>query len=82
MTLSGHSVEYAVQQVDTEIQGFAYRCKLGLTQKSHEKMSDVRAVSRLRQDHPAKLGQPASNIEFAIGEQAGIRSGLAPTTAF
>ncbi len=31
MTLSGHSVDYAVQQVGPENQGFPYRLKPGLS---------------------------------------------------
>ncbi len=48
-----------------------------LAKKSHEEMSDVLAVPRLRQDHSAQLGQSKRVVQFPIREQAGIGGDVA-----
>ena len=40
-------------------------------------MPDVLTALRLGQDRPGHAGQPERVIQFAIGEQAGVRGNLA-----
>ena len=49
----------------------------GLAKQRVNQVPDVLVALRLGQDRPGHAGQPERVIQFAIGEQAGVRGNLA-----